>query len=106
MGRLTRTRSGIFRIGGAVTLNVIKQAMAEGRVSEYITPVEEALPYPRVFIEGDGARRALNGNTVIINNAVDGDKCWLHHAGGLIGLFSAAQVDSEWQLTPEVMLNG
>jgi tRNA U55 pseudouridine synthase TruB len=99
MGALIRTRSGIFNIEDAVTLNVFEQ-----NPYEYIWPVEKALPYPRAYTQDPEEKRALNGNPLPLSmlglTRSESDKYWVYSGERLIGLYKR---DNN-KLMPEAMM--
>lgn len=93
MGELERTRSGMFSIENAFTLEEVKNAED---LDDLILPVTQSLPFPVAYVTPYGITRALNGNPlpseyVISEDSIEpGEKCWLYTEceNQLIGLFS------------------
>jgi len=105
MGELIRTQSGVFSIDKAVKLEELKQAAQDERLTEFILPVDELLPYPKVYISGDELRRALNGNPLPLSvvgeiGSDEGHKFWIYGEDKIIGLYAS---DSK-KLRAEVMM--
>jgi len=109
MGALTRTRSGIFSLESAKTLDEIRSAASTNDLHNIIMPVAAAFPYPRAKVSPDGLRMATNGNALpngmitIIENELhvvheNRKKIWLHTpCGDLIGLFGRApEENTRW----------
>ncbi len=64
MSRLTRTSAGGFSRAQALTLSELEQVRGEGRVLEYVIPVEEALSmYPALYVSEEHSKPLLNGNS-------------------------------------------
>lgn len=62
MSKLTRTRVGRFTIDGAVTVDQLRDAQAEGRLEEHVHTISEALDdMPAVQVDAEGERRTLHG---------------------------------------------
>jgi len=95
MGELERTRSGKFLLSTAKKLDEIKI----GRPENFIIPVDELLPYPKIYVHGDELRLALNGNALPTDSPAQ-SKFWICSDEKIIGLFAS---DAE-KLRPEVML--
>ncbi len=63
MERLLRTRAGRFGLDGSVRLAQVERALAEGRLSEYILPVDGMFTdCPKVRMKSSGDRFVYNGN--------------------------------------------
>lgn len=63
MSSLRRTMAGSFTLSDAVTLDEIQKAANEGRISEYIRPVDSLFSeYPEISIGGKILKLCLNGN--------------------------------------------
>jgi len=122
MGSLLRTSSGDFSLDSAVKLGEIKEAAANGYLSDILIPVEKILPYPRIYVKPDGLAMAKNGNPLplgMIWGQGDGsfdtqhltvcqknrppDTYWLHGPDGLIGLYSIDPA-GQGKLRLEVMM--
>ena len=127
MGSLLRTSSGDFSLDSAVKLGEIKEAAANGYLSDILIPVEKILPYPRIYVKPDGLAMAKNGNPLplgLIECRGDGsfdtqhmtacqknrpldtsppDTYWLHGPDGLIGLYSIDPA-GQGKLRLEVMM--
>jgi len=107
MGSLLRTRSGAFCVDTAIKISQIRESAGEGCLPDLVLPVEEMLPFPRIFVRDEGVSMARNGNPLPYNLVIDmptgyGGKVWLHGPDGLIGLFA---VDGDTaKLRCEVML--
>jgi len=93
MGKLIRTRSGIFSIDNTITL----EQLAE-RTHEAIVPIETLLPYPKLNLTGDKLKQARNGNPLSLES--NEEKIWVASPDGLIGLFKKDGA----KFRPEVML--
>jgi len=93
MGKLIRTRSGIFFIENAVTLSQLEE-----RTQELITPIETLLPYPTLDLSGDKLKQAKNGNALTLDTSEE--RIWLADSQVLIGLFKKEKN----KFRPEVML--
>ena len=102
MGSLLRTRSGGFSLDTAYKINEVKEAAANGSLSDMILDAEKVLPYPRVYVQPEGLTMARNGNPLPLEllDKAPTTKVWLHGSGGLIGLFS----ESNGMLRLEVMM--
>ena len=104
MGELVRTQSGIFSIDTAVKLDTIKEAAQDGRLEDFILPVDELLPYTKIKIPAEELSRAQNGNplplSVVGTPTTPGDKFWICCDSKIIGLYAC---DSK-KLRAEVML--
>lgn len=62
---LTRTRSGIFRLENAVSLEILNQIPRDQIESQWIIPLHLALPsLPEIIVDGEIAKKILQGNTV------------------------------------------
>lgn len=102
MGKLLRTKSGMFSIENTARLEEIKKTAESGLLNDLILPVDKVLPYPTCKIKPDGLISALNGNPLPFN-LIDGcfnDKCWLWSDDKMIGLYKREAN----KLRPEVML--
>lgn len=65
MESLVRTRVGSFRLEDSLTLAQIEKLRDEGRVAEYVAPVDQVfqgLPALRMHEEGEGDKLVRNGN--------------------------------------------
>ena len=63
MTKLTRTVSGQFTIDGALKLSEVEQYMSEGRIEEFIIPVDSVFDkYVRADLRGELLAAAKNGN--------------------------------------------
>ena len=118
MGTLLRTRSGAFTVGTALKVAEIRDAAADGRLSELLLPVEEVLVYPRAYVRPEGMAMAKNGNPLplglvamptdeskasLADMSTD-DKVWLHGPDGLIGLYTVDATPGAERLRLLVML--
>jgi len=66
MSRLTRVSAGGFGKEQALTLSQIEQVRDEGRVSEYVIPVDQALGmYPALTVSESYTKPLLNGNAFV-----------------------------------------
>lgn len=64
MKQLTRTRSGVFEINQALTLSRIEQLRDEGKLDDYVLPVDQVFEdYPAVRILPEFRRLVDNGNS-------------------------------------------
>lgn len=62
MSFLVRTRTGVFDISGALTLEDVVKLHAEGRLADYVTGVEKALDGLKAITAGAGdLKRLVNG---------------------------------------------
>ena len=64
MASLVRTRSGIFEINDAVTLDELKKSENAGK---YIKFVDAVLPYKKATILPEAEKCLLNGNKIYLN---------------------------------------
>lgn len=65
MESLVRTRVGCFRLEDSLTLAQIEKLRNEGRVAEYVVPVDQVfqgIPALRMHEEGEGDKLVRNGN--------------------------------------------
>jgi tRNA pseudouridine55 synthase len=88
---LERTRSGLFCIDRAVTLDRLRAMMAAGNGDEAVTPIDEALAaFPAIPVSEAEAARVLHGNEISCPSSfanVASDHVRLHSpAGRLLGL--------------------
>jgi tRNA pseudouridine55 synthase len=104
MGELVRTRSGIFGVRDSVRLGELKRIVTEQALHQYLIPVERALPFPRLPVNNEDARRARNGNTILWEDAGAAQKYWVCEGDTIIGLFAPKPMESFTCLAPEVML--
>lgn len=96
MEELTRTASGEFTLDDAHTLSEVEEAFNNGRIDEFIIPVEAVLGiYPEVRAKEKAEKLLRNGNPVnenLISGNADGlpegtVRMYLHD-GTFIGLYS------------------
>jgi len=99
MGELERAQSGKFFLNSAKKLDEIKIAAQDGRLDELIIPVDELLPYPKIYVSGQELTLAMNGNPLPIKNQPQ-TKLWVCSNEKLIGLYA----NDGNKLRPEVML--
>lgn len=67
MEELTRTASGQFRIGDAVTLGALRESCDAGEPERYLIPVDQVLAdHPAVSSVPEGDRFLHNGNPVAV----------------------------------------
>jgi len=99
MGELERTQSGKFVLSTAKKLDEIKIALQNGLLRELIIPVDELLPYPKIYVSEQELKLAINGNPLPINNHLH-TKVWVCSSQKLIGLYA----NDGKKLRPEVML--
>jgi tRNA pseudouridine55 synthase len=65
---LTRLASGDFRVEDAVTLDEFAQAVADGRWSNLLHPIDAALTrFPALHVDADAARRLCSGQAVALS---------------------------------------
>jgi tRNA pseudouridine55 synthase len=99
MGVLTRTRTGAFTIGDAVTLSVFRENPAP-----HIIPVEQAFPYPRAYVQPAEEKKIMNGNPIKVNGVAftqkGAERYWFYFGEELIALYKYEQN----RFVPEVML--
>jgi tRNA pseudouridine55 synthase len=82
MTHLVRERSGIFRIADAVPLDLLRNAPQSA--ATHLIGINEALAHlPAVRVNADLSRRVLCGNTVPIDELING-LCRLQDANGII----------------------
>ena len=66
MSALLRTRHGDFSLKQAHTLKEVREMAEEGRIGEWILPLETAFPsWRRLTVTEEGAFRLKNGNTLM-----------------------------------------
>ena len=110
MGELKRIRSGVFDINDSVKLDDIKNAAENGKLDDFIIPIDKILTYPKAFIKPEGMKWALNGNPLPLE-VVEADgaqplkpgkKYWLVNKNDnqAIGLYR----NGGGKMRPEVML--
>ena len=107
MGRLIRSRSGIFSLENAVKLAELNSIIQSGRLQEILIPVDTILPHPKAVVSARALSRARNGNAIMLDEIIIdtppylGAKIWLSAPDRtLIGLFTVTGA----KLRPEVML--
>lgn len=64
MGELIRTRSGIFDIDSAITLDGISQLMNNGTIDNRIITIESVLDMPCKIVLPEYDKRLINGNNI------------------------------------------
>lgn len=109
MKSLVRTKAGAFEIADAVTLTQVEQARDEGRLSEFILPIDSFLvKYPAVYVAAEYTKYLMNGNqlalSMLTENIVpsDGDGFRVYDASKkLVGLYLYCA--DRKQLHPEKM---
>lgn len=109
MKSLVRTKAGAFEIADAVTLTQVEQARDEGRLSEFILPIDSFLvKYPAVYVAAEYTKYLMNGNqlalSMLTENIVpsDGDGFRVYDVSKkLVGLY-LYRADRK-QLHPEKM---
>ncbi len=71
---LTRLASGSFRLEDAVRLEDLARKAAEGRWSEFLCPVDEALAdrFPPLHLTADAAQRLCSGQAIERGGGADG----------------------------------
>jgi len=99
MGELERTQSGKFALSTAKKLDEIKIAVQNGLIRQLIIPVDELLPYPKIYVSEQELKLAINGNPLPANNNPH-TKVWVCSGEKLIGLYA----NDGKKLRPEVML--
>lgn len=62
MAALTRTRSGTFKIADSITLDGISELVADNRLSEAVTDIDEVFAMPSVILKREADRYLRNGN--------------------------------------------
>ncbi|MDO4300656.1 MAG: tRNA pseudouridine(55) synthase TruB [Clostridia bacterium] len=68
MSDLTRTRSGSFYIEDSIKIEDFKALAAEGKIKEFLIPVEDVLSnYKKVHISPKAEKYVLNGNKISIS---------------------------------------
>jgi len=70
MSFLVRTSAGIFKLDDAVTLEEIKEAAREGRLSEIVIPMEQVLPAMPVVTVKKGAIAAVTSGSILYQPGV------------------------------------
>lgn len=68
---LRRTKVGEFSLDDALTLEKAEQLQGEGRLVEFLKPIEEVLDYPQIRVDRDFSRRIINGQMPKIDNIVE-----------------------------------
>jgi tRNA pseudouridine55 synthase len=68
---LRRTKVGDFSLDDALTLEKVEQLQHEGRLTEFLKPIEEVLDYPQIRVDRDFSRRIINGQMPKIDNIVE-----------------------------------
>jgi len=99
MGELERTQSGKFVLSTAKKLDEIKIAVQNGLIRQLIIPVDELLPYPKIYVSEQELKLAINGNPLPVNNHSHA-KVWVCNGENIIGLYA----NDGKKLRPEVML--
>jgi len=108
MGELNRTRSGMFDISTAVSIDEIRQAATAGQLGKLVLPIDIILPYPKASVTPAGMKWARNGNPLPLDliklpkgGLSAGKKYWLTSPDGmLIGLYR----NGGGKMRPEVMM--
>lgn len=73
MSSLRRTRAGVFSVDAAHSLDDIKTAACEDRLSDIILPVDTLFAsFPKIAVGESAAKRLKNGNIIKVS-AEDGD---------------------------------
>lgn len=91
MSALRRTRAGGYTLEQAVTLEALQQAKAEGRVEDYLLPIDSLFAeYPAVTISARLETACRNGNPIPCREAVDG-LCRVYGPNGVFLLLGMAQ---------------
>lgn len=68
---LVRLKAGQFRLEEAITLSHLQELKEQGRLSEVLLPVEEALDHlPEVRITPDSSRSVLHGGSLALQDVV------------------------------------
>jgi len=105
MSELVRTKSGMFSIDSAIKLEELKQASEDEKLAKFILPVDELLPYPKIYISDEALKRALNGNPLPLSTIgemdnSEGQKFWIYSDDKIIGLY----ISDSKKLCVEVMM--
>ena len=94
MEELTRTASGQFRIGDAVTLGALRESCDAGEPERYLIPVDRVLAdHPAVSSDPEGDRFLHNGNPVAVEfiHPETGEICRVYDSSGqFTGLYRKA----------------
>lgn len=87
MSFLIRTKTGIFRIEDAYTLETLSMLKQNNRLNDAVLPADIVLSaYPEVFLDMDDVNKFTNGRTIDINNSFDGIVRVYSKNGNFIGL--------------------
>lgn len=84
---LSRLRSGYFKIDTAITLEQLKNYYDDGRISDYIIPIDEPIMYmKRIDIHKKNFGKITNGVAVKINDIKDIPYLRAYCDGSFIGI--------------------
>ena len=113
MRSLTRTRSGAFRIEEAVSLDTLRNAAEEGKLSELLLPADYPLGHlPRADMPAKSARLVSNGSKLPLTPETEalceGEPVRIYLEGQFWGIASRRENQLVWnaQIAPEAMPGG
>lgn len=105
MSYLLRSRSGVFTIADAVTLEELEELAGQGRLAETAYPMERALAhYPRVDVDMRWDKQVKNGVAVPLPGQIAG-LCRVYLGGRLLGIGEACW-DDHVMLRMKLLLQG
>jgi len=93
MDQLVRTRSGMFHIDNAHTLETIKTLARTEAIQNIVIPPYFVLTYEHIHVKPEFVPQILNGNQLPLSSFEHSDlvrknhKYWVSHENTLIGLF-------------------
>lgn len=108
MEHLLRTRVERFLVEDSLKLDEIEHLRDEGRIAEYIVPVEEALAgYPALFVRPEADKALLNGNPCFkqqidweksgaLTEKKDGQMFRMYHSDGIFAGVYQYQEEKHW----------
>lgn len=89
MESLVRTQVGSFLLQDAVKLDTVEELVREGKIADYVMPVEHAfLEYPAVKVQADWEKPLKNGNPI--------------HVSGFVGWNPQTKQEEPWMRMEDV----